>query len=643
MAYVVVGEMVSRRRMSRSDWVKSFCSSLLVIVLMFSFLQLNNPIIQFTADAEGTDDWSMFHHDPQHSGYSTSTTYNVNQTPWSYMTGGAVDSSPAVVDGRVYLGSSDKNVYCLNAATGAYIWNYTTSGAAQSSPAVVDDKVYICSDDNKIYCLNAEDGTFIWSYTTGATMRYSSPAVVTGRVYLGAGDNKMYCLDAEQGIQLWNYTTNSSSGVSSPAVDGDKVYVGTKRSSTSSFGGWVSCLNAVTGESIWNSSYDTLNEGYTSSPAVADGRVYICSLQYTLGPEVGKISCLNAMTGTEIWSAFPYHPGGYGGVSRIYSSPAVADGKVYVGSTYNSGGAVTCYDAITGTEIWYFLTGAAVESSPAVADGKVYVGSNDGRVYCLNAQTGDFIWNEIANAGYSSPAVVDGIIYIGGSDGKVHCLNPAAGGWDFDDLFKLNDLRIIYPSDENTKPLGCSAAMVSDWTASAFISTKLENATEGLDTNIAFVNQASGKPSGTAGTGVVTFGGPLVNLIVAYAENISTQTGDKAPIRFHQESGTCYFQNSNGTSINGANLSLSVISSNTDMFVIEVYRDGDGRYMLLCYGFGWKGTYAAGKYFDDEIYPSIAIYPYTWLIVKWEDTNSNGFVNTAAGGDTYTVIATSQG
>ena len=86
-----------------------------------------------------------------------------------------------------------------------------------------------------------------------------------------------------------------------------------------------------------------------------------------------------------------------------------------------------------------------------------------------------------------------------------------------------------------------------------------------------------------------------------------------------------------------------MISSNTDMFVIEIYHDRDGRYMMLCYGFGWKGTYAAGKYFDTTIYPTIATCPYTWLIVKWEDINGNGFVNTAAGGNTDTVIATSQG
>jgi hypothetical protein len=75
------------------------------------------------------------------------------------------------------------------------------------------------------------------------------------------------------------------------------------------------------------------------------------------------------------------------------------------------------------------------------------------------------------------------------------------------------------------------------------------------------------------------------------------------------------------------------------MFVIEVFRDRDGKYLLLCYGFGWKGTYAAGKYFYTVVYPSIQTHSESWIIVKWEDTNGNGFVNTQTEGDTYTVVA----
>ncbi len=37
---------------------------------------------------------------------------------WTFKTGFEVMSSPAVVNGRVYTGADDGNVYCLNAATG---------------------------------------------------------------------------------------------------------------------------------------------------------------------------------------------------------------------------------------------------------------------------------------------------------------------------------------------------------------------------------------------------------------------------------------------------------------------------------------------------------------------------------------------
>ena len=220
-------------------------------------------------------------------------------------------------------------------------------------------------------------------------------------------------------------------------------------------------------------------------------------------------------------------------------------------------------------------------------------------------------------------------------------MNPNAKICCFDALFRYNDVRMVYPSTEASKPLGCASAWVSDWLASMAVSTELLNLTEGLDTDSAFVNQTSGKALGNTGTGIISFGGPLVNPIVKHAENDSTPTADRAPIKFHDEVGTFYFQHSNGSSIQGANLPISVINNNEDMFVIEIYRDGDARNMMLCYGFGWKGTYAAGKYFHSIIHPSITSYNVGWVIVKWQDTNMDGFVNGPNDGDVYTVIASS--
>jgi outer membrane protein assembly factor BamB len=66
---------------------------------------------------------------------------------WSYDTlYFSVNSSPAVANGAVYVGSIDYNVYALNAKTGAVLWSYTTGANVDSSPAAANGVVYIGSE-----------------------------------------------------------------------------------------------------------------------------------------------------------------------------------------------------------------------------------------------------------------------------------------------------------------------------------------------------------------------------------------------------------------------------------------------------------------------------------------------------------------
>ena len=88
-------------------------------------------------------------------------------------------TSPAIINGLVYVGSHDHNVYALNAATGAKLWSYTTGDSVESSPSVTNGIVYIGSNDHNIYALDAQSGAKIWNYTTGNAV-YSCPAVVDG-------------------------------------------------------------------------------------------------------------------------------------------------------------------------------------------------------------------------------------------------------------------------------------------------------------------------------------------------------------------------------------------------------------------------------------------------------------------------------
>jgi outer membrane protein assembly factor BamB len=332
--------------------LKAFTGIVLTVFLL-GILTLAFNVQQVAASVE-VDWWPMFCHDLNRTGYSTSTAPNTNNTIWTYTTGGDVYSSPAVVDGRVYVGSDDNKVYCLEASTGAHIWNYTTGGGLRN-PAVAGGKVYVGSDDDKVYCLEASTGAHIWNYTTGADV-WSSPTVVDGKVYVGSWDKKVYCLEASTGAHIWNYTTGGAIG-SSPTVADGVVYTGSGDNK-------VYCLDASTGAHIWNY---TTGDIVGPSPAVVDGKVYVGSYD-------GKVYCLDASTGAHIWN---YTTG-----DQVLSSAAVAGGRVYVGS-YDSN--FYCLDASTGALMWSYTTGDTVSSSPAVVGGIVYVGSWDDKVYAFGS------------------------------------------------------------------------------------------------------------------------------------------------------------------------------------------------------------------------------------------------------------------
>jgi PGF-CTERM protein len=85
-------------------------------------------------------------------------------------------------------------------------------------------------------------------------------------------------------------------------------------------------------------------------------------------------------------------------------------------------------NATTGAKLWNYTTGSSVYSSPAVANGVVYVGSEDNNTYALNATTGAKLWNYTTGSGvFSSPAVANGTVYVGSVDGNVYAIGNAAG------------------------------------------------------------------------------------------------------------------------------------------------------------------------------------------------------------------------
>jgi len=70
--------------------------------------------------------------------------------------------------------------------------------------------------------------------------------------------------------------------------------------------------------------------------------------------------------------------------------PVVMDKLLFLGSPND--GSITAYHTETGEEKWRFYTEGPVRFAPACWEGKIYAGSDDGYLYCLDAQTGSAVW-----------------------------------------------------------------------------------------------------------------------------------------------------------------------------------------------------------------------------------------------------------
>jgi outer membrane protein assembly factor BamB len=133
---------------------------------------------------------------------------------------------PVVVGQRLFLGSpNDGSVTAYDTATGAEKWKFFTEGPVRCAPACWRGRVYAGSDDGYLYCLDGQSGNLLWKFRGAPPDRpdrrqlgnghlvsfwpvRGGPVVVDGTVYLGAGiwpafGVFLHALDAETGKVKW--------------------------------------------------------------------------------------------------------------------------------------------------------------------------------------------------------------------------------------------------------------------------------------------------------------------------------------------------------------------------------------------------------------------------------------------------------
>ena len=197
-----------------------------------------------------------------------------------------------------------KTFTALMQGDGRFLWSFTTGARIKSSPAVVNGRVYIGPDDGYVYCLDANNGSLIWKSDAGGYIEAhfdavtgirSSPIVVDDRLYVGSLDTNLYCLDAQLEM-LFGHIKTDGYITSSPAVSDGAVYVTSQEPDA-----WCSLQDRC---NKWRFHLETeityvivadRGNDLHVSPTVADGMVFVASNKdYYYG--------VNATTGEIEWT-----------------------------------------------------------------------------------------------------------------------------------------------------------------------------------------------------------------------------------------------------------------------------------------------------------------------------------------------------
>ena len=137
---------------------------------------------------------------------------------WSQTYGGAL-TTPLIVAGAVYFGSTNGNAYSISLASGNLRWSNNPAGFAfNSTPSFAGGLVYLGSNDGTVYAFDTS-GNNPWNNGNGTA--YRAPTIVAnGVVYAGSDDFEVYAFDAANGNQLWSGATNGQVRSSSVLVNG---------------------------------------------------------------------------------------------------------------------------------------------------------------------------------------------------------------------------------------------------------------------------------------------------------------------------------------------------------------------------------------------------------------------------------------
>ena len=301
---------------------------------------------------------------------------------WSVNFGQPI-SYPLIADGKVFVtvksGSGyGTRLYALNATDGATLWSFDLGGVYYWSGLCYENgRVFAVNYDGLLRAFDAVSGVVIWSRQLGSSVS-SAPTVFNGVVYTSSGAvDRAYAVSADSGIVLWSAVVTGGDE-SSPVVTSEGVYVSYACPN-------VFKLNPADGALIWRNPTGCSGGG-GKTPVLYQGRLYV--REYN--PDYIYDSQTGGMIGSFLSKGAPVFSGSRG---------FFLNGSKGFGSY----GVLEARDLTSNIVQWTFAGDGYLQSSMLVVNDYVYVGSDRGKLYALDANTGQQVWS--TTAGTSIPYV----------------------------------------------------------------------------------------------------------------------------------------------------------------------------------------------------------------------------------------------
>lgn len=317
---------------------------------------------------------------------------------WGPSVGGAIEATPILVEGALWVASRSGSIVLLDPATGVEKSRVDIGRSAISRCFLrVGALILVGTDDGRLHAVPSTGAKPQWSVETGAPLRMPV-AIVTeaGRAVSGGADSRIRCVTLGNGGLEWTLPFPAAVTAAPAAWHGLALLV--------TDGGTLFAVDPAKGEASWK--MDGL-------PAALGRTVVEKDRLFVAGSE-GRVVAVDLEKRQVAWSVtLPSGvPGGVG----------LSEGRLLLGL---GNGAVVSLDPASGKKHWSCPTGGTVSVPPVASGPAVYAGSDDGFVYAIGASDGQVFWNfEVGSKVRSGVLIGTGLIYFGADNGRVYAVEP---------------------------------------------------------------------------------------------------------------------------------------------------------------------------------------------------------------------------